>query len=51
MDELIKAVSAVTFFVKNNEFPEVHSDGFFELTDLLNAQEIALKNYVNDNQL
>lgn len=51
MDELIKAVSAVTFFVKNNEFPELHSVLFNELTDLLNAQEIALKKYINDNQL
>ena len=51
MKELVKAVSAVTFFVKHNEFPEVHSEGFVELTELLNAQEIALKNYVNDNQL
>ena len=45
MKELIKAVSAVTFFVKTNEFPELHSEGFKELTRLLNAQEIALDNF------
>ena len=51
MDDLIKAVSEVTFFVKHNEFPEIHSKGFIELTELLNAQEIALKNYLNDTKL
>jgi hypothetical protein len=39
MIDIVKAAKDVVFFTKHNDYPEIHSSGFQELTTLLNKLE------------